>query len=165
MVVELKISSPAVVVEGETYTFELTVKNQSTKAGTLVEALLTIGISAATKSVTLITPQESSEYFGPGEIRSFYYDMSVPLGAYGTGIISAWVDDPDGNNLTSDTEDLTIISLANLYGVVTDTNTGDPIEAVKVIIDGETIYTNANGEYIFEGLRPGTYTISFEKEA
>lgn len=54
--------------------------------------------------------------------------------------------------------------VASLYGIVTDAETGYPIEGVKVTIDGLTTYTNASGAYAFEGLTPGGYTITFEKE-
>jgi len=57
-----------------------------------------------------------------------------------------------------------IPKLANLYGVVTDATTGAPIEGVKVAINGMVSYTSAGGGYAFEGLTPGTYTITFEKE-
>lgn len=53
---------------------------------------------------------------------------------------------------------------ANLHGVVYDAETGYPIEGVKVTIDGLVTYTNASGAYAFEGLTPGTYTITFEKD-
>ncbi len=54
--------------------------------------------------------------------------------------------------------------VAELYGTVTDAETGYPIEGVKVTIDGVVTYTNASGAYAFEGLAPGSYTITFEKE-
>lgn len=54
--------------------------------------------------------------------------------------------------------------VANLYGVVTDAQTGYPIEGVRVTIDGLVTYTNSSGAYAFEGLTPGSYTITFEKE-
>lgn len=54
--------------------------------------------------------------------------------------------------------------VANLYGVVTDAQTGYPISGVKVTIDGLTTYTNASGNYGFTGLSPGSYTITFEKD-
>lgn len=54
--------------------------------------------------------------------------------------------------------------VANLYGVVTDAETGYPIAGVKVTIDGLVTYTDANGRYAFEGLAPGSYTSTFEKE-
>lgn len=53
---------------------------------------------------------------------------------------------------------------ANLYGVVTDAQTGSPLSGVKVTIDGLVTYTDASGNYGFEGLAPGSYTITFEKE-
>ena len=54
--------------------------------------------------------------------------------------------------------------VANLYGVVTDAQTGYPLSGVKVTIDGLTTYTDASGNYGFTGLSPGSYTITFEKE-
>jgi len=53
---------------------------------------------------------------------------------------------------------------ANLYGVVTDAQTGYPIAGVKVTIDGLVTSTDSSGRYAFEGLTPGSYTITFEKE-
>lgn len=53
--------------------------------------------------------------------------------------------------------------VANLYGVVTDAATGLPINGVNVTINGLTTTTNANGEYAFEGLAPGSYVIEFSK--
>jgi len=54
--------------------------------------------------------------------------------------------------------------VANLYGVVTDAQTGLPLEGVKVSIDGLVTHTNSSGAYGFEGLTPGSYTITFEKD-
>ena len=53
--------------------------------------------------------------------------------------------------------------VANLYGVVTDAQTGDPLSGVKVSIDGFVTYTDASGNYGFTGLAPGAYTIEFSK--
>jgi len=53
--------------------------------------------------------------------------------------------------------------VATLYGVVTDADTGYPIEGVKVTINGLVTHTNSSGAYAFEGLTPGSYTITFEK--
>ena len=55
-------------------------------------------------------------------------------------------------------------AVANLYGQVTDAETGQPIQGVKVTIDGLVTYTNASGQYGFEGLTPGSHTITFEKD-
>lgn len=54
--------------------------------------------------------------------------------------------------------------VANLYGVVTDAETGSPLEGVKVTIDGLATYTNASGQYLIEGLTPGSYSVTFEKD-
>ena len=69
----------------------------------------------------------------------------------------------EGNNVLN--VGLTPIPVvASLYGVVTDIETGEPIGGVKVTIDGIVTYTNSSGEYAFDGLTPGAYTITFEKE-
>jgi len=54
--------------------------------------------------------------------------------------------------------------VANLYGVVTDAQTGYPLSGVKVTINGLTVYTNVSGAYAFGGLTPGSYVIQFSKE-
>lgn len=54
--------------------------------------------------------------------------------------------------------------VANLYGVVTDAQTGLPLSGVKVSIDGLVVFTDASGNYGFTGLTPGAYTITFEKD-
>ena len=53
--------------------------------------------------------------------------------------------------------------VANLSGTVTDADTGSRLRGVKVTIDGLVAYTGSLGQYAFEGLAPGGYTISFEK--
>ncbi len=69
----------------------------------------------------------------------------------------------EGNNVLN--VGLTPIPVvASLYGVVTDIETGESIGGVKVTIDGLVTYTNSSGEYAFEGLTPGGYTITFEKD-
>jgi len=54
--------------------------------------------------------------------------------------------------------------VANLYGVVTDAETGYPLSGVRVTIDGLVVFTDASGNYGFTGLTPGAYTITFEKD-
>lgn len=54
--------------------------------------------------------------------------------------------------------------IANLYGVVTDAETGYPVSGVKVSIDGLVTYTDASGNYGFTGLFPGSYVIQFSKD-
>ncbi|MBA7483250.1 hypothetical protein ES707_18761 [subsurface metagenome] len=70
----------------------------------------------------------------------------------------------EGNNVLN--ASLTPIPppVANLYGVVTDASTGYPLSGVKVTIDGLVTYTDASGNYGFEGLAPGSYEVRFEKD-
>ena len=53
--------------------------------------------------------------------------------------------------------------VANLYGVVTDAQTGYALQGVKVTLDGLVTYTDSLGRYAFDGLTPGGYTLTFEK--
>ena len=55
-------------------------------------------------------------------------------------------------------------SMANLYGLVTDIDTGLPIANARIDLDGFTAYSNGNGEYAFEGLTPGAYSGEVTKE-
>ena len=54
--------------------------------------------------------------------------------------------------------------LANLYGRVTDAETGNPVSGVLVNLNGLSLSTDSNGDYLFEELDPGSYSISFSKE-
>jgi len=54
--------------------------------------------------------------------------------------------------------------VANLFGVVGDADTGYALADVKVTIDGLVTYTDSLGRYLFEGLTPGSYTVTFEKD-
>lgn len=53
---------------------------------------------------------------------------------------------------------------ANLYGVVTDAVTGDPISGVLVVLDDMQVFTDAQGNYTFLDLDPGEYRLEFSKE-
>ncbi len=57
-----------------------------------------------------------------------------------------------------------VSALAHLSGLVTDGNTGYPLEGVKVTLDGQIKYTDIEGMYAFFDLEPGDYPIKFEKE-
>lgn len=54
--------------------------------------------------------------------------------------------------------------LANLYGLVTDAETGKVISGVLATLDGIQTYTGGNGNYAFTDLELGGYHIIFEKE-
>lgn len=53
---------------------------------------------------------------------------------------------------------------ANLYGMVTDAVTGEPIPGVLVSLNGLEIYTDASGNYTFADLEPREYVLQFSKE-
>ncbi|GAI65123.1 unnamed protein product [marine sediment metagenome] len=55
------------------------------------------------------------------------------------------------------------LPVANLYGQVTDAQTGYALQGVKVTLDGLVTYTDSLGRYAFDGLTPGGYTLTFEK--
>lgn len=54
--------------------------------------------------------------------------------------------------------------LANIYGKVTDAETGNPLSGVLVILDSMEILTNGNGDYTFAELETGEYSLQFSKE-
>ncbi|KKL18158.1 hypothetical protein LCGC14_2478330, partial [marine sediment metagenome] len=71
-----------------------------------------------------------------------------------------------GNNEVNTTMTSSVIapSLANLYGVITDNQSGNPISGVSVTVNGNTDLTDVNGRYSFEDLTIGSYVITLEKE-
>lgn len=54
--------------------------------------------------------------------------------------------------------------LSNLYGIVTDAETGNPIPDVLVTLDGMQTYTDGGGNYTFTNVDPGEYVLQFSKE-
>jgi len=54
--------------------------------------------------------------------------------------------------------------LANLYGVVTDADTGKKIKDVTVTLNGYSAITNTDGYYQFTNLEPDSYIAQFSKE-
>jgi hypothetical protein len=54
-------------------------------------------------------------------------------------------------------------SIATIKGVVTDASTRLPIPGVTVVLAGNSVNTDAGGNYVFDNITPGTYTISFTK--
>jgi len=54
--------------------------------------------------------------------------------------------------------------VANLYGVVTDAQTGYALPDVKVTLDSMVAYTDSSGYYSFDGLSVGAHSVKFEKD-
>jgi protocatechuate 3,4-dioxygenase beta subunit len=50
---------------------------------------------------------------------------------------------------------------ANLYGKVTDVQTGQPIEGIEVSFAEYYGITGSNGYYLIEGILPGGYEVAF----
>ena len=69
----------------------------------------------------------------------------------------------EGNNMLN-VGLVPVPAVANLYGVVTDAETGFVLSGVKVTIDGLVTYTDLNGTYAFEALTPGSYSVEFSKD-
>jgi len=55
------------------------------------------------------------------------------------------------------------LPVANLYGVVTDAETGYVLQGVKVTLDSLVAYTDSSGYYSFTGLSVGAHSVKFEK--
>ncbi|MBA7634332.1 hypothetical protein ES703_41916 [subsurface metagenome] len=54
--------------------------------------------------------------------------------------------------------------LATVYGLVIDTETGEPLADVLVSLNDQVTSTDADGYYELVGIEPGTYSITFQKE-
>lgn len=54
--------------------------------------------------------------------------------------------------------------LANLYGKVTDAQTGAVLPGVLVSLDGMQAYTDGGGNYVLSEIEPGGYVATFSKE-
>lgn len=50
---------------------------------------------------------------------------------------------------------------ANLYGQVTNSLTGQPIEGIEVSLAEYFAVTQPNGYYLIEGITPGGYEVTF----
>jgi len=50
-----------------------------------------------------------------------------------------------------------------LTGVVTDADTGKPIQGVNVAIAGLSALTDSKGSYTINNITPGTYPVTFAK--
>lgn len=90
------------------------------------------------------------------------YVISFTKGGYIMG--STDVTLVEGNNELNVSLTPIAAPVANLYGVVTDAETGLALAGVKVTIDDQVAYTDSNGAYAFVGLSPSSYTITFEKD-
>ncbi len=93
----------------------------------------------------------------PEELKVSPALVIVPVGLAGLGILAlaamAWAAPPTPPP-----------GKANLYGVVSDAVTGEPISGVLVTLNGIETLTDAGGNYIFEDLDPGEYALQFSKE-
>lgn len=51
--------------------------------------------------------------------------------------------------------------MANLYGKVTDTQTGQAIQGIQVSFNGYSGVTESDGYYLVESITPGKYEVTF----
>jgi hypothetical protein len=51
--------------------------------------------------------------------------------------------------------------MANLYGKITDAQTGQPVEGIEVSFAGYYGVTETNGYYLIEDILPGGYEVAF----
>jgi len=100
------------LVEGKSYTIKVNVTNRSTKVGQPWEARLRVVTSAAVDSVVLLSSQERSYDFAPGEAHSFDFPINVPVNTGGkSGAIAVEVLDPLGSVIASGSDIIQIASL------------------------------------------------------
>ena len=142
----------ALTVEpGRTYEVKVIVRNNSTKGGVPSEAILGIGISAGTTEYTIIAPRVDRKSFTAGQTLTFNYTMSIPTGLGGlSGLITVWVETPDGVGLVSAIEYFDIHLPFSIQGKVFDIITNAPLSDVAVTLDGIVITrTDSSGKYSF----------------
>lgn len=108
--------SPLSVDEGRTYSVRVTVTNASTKGGVPWEARLGLRTRASGNGEVFIPTTDESALFAAGESKAFTYTMTIPWMGAGSGVIDAVVTSPPGGILASDTEPLTIVAVAIVYG-------------------------------------------------
>jgi uncharacterized membrane protein len=97
-----------------------------------------------------------------------YFSLEVPPGYYSVAFEKQGYGGKEmGVTLSAGQQKQLNVSLvsikAELYGQVTDADTGQPLSGVKVSIDSLSVYTDAAGMYGFTNLEPGTYDVKFEK--
>lgn len=110
-------NSPVSLLEGESYIVQVIVTNATTKAGVPWEATLGVATYADGAVVYFYTSVSRDEYFSPGETRTFNYPLNVPMGQGGeSGKVWAWVSDPAGIQLGRTNEEITIETIAIIYG-------------------------------------------------
>ena len=51
---------------------------------------------------------------------------------------------------------------ANLYGKVTNAQTGKAIQGIEVSFNGYAGVTQSNGSYLIENINPGAYAVTFQ---
>ena len=166
------VPAPLTLNEGVTYTVMATVTNKTIIDGEPGEADLETWVSAAADMTELIPSDIFPQYYLPGAIMYFSSPLSIPMGLAGaTGGIVATVFDLSNNQLASAIKSLVVrespLPADGLYGVVTDAETGAPLESVWVTIAApyeQAVITDANGYYTFPDLAPGSYTVYFNKE-
>ena len=89
------------------------------------------------------------------------YFITFDKAGYQGGAMSILLQ--EGDNILNVQMVLITTPEATLVGQVTDVSTGQPINQVKVTLDSLVGYTDASGQYSFEGLEPGTYDMMLEK--
>lgn len=99
----------AELTEGESYLVRVTITNQSTMAGTPVEATFEVTVYGEGAIAYLFPSVATSEPFSAGQTRAFDYPLNIPSGYGGqSGRVWAAVRDPAGAELTSVFVDITI---------------------------------------------------------
>jgi uncharacterized membrane protein len=129
--------------------------------GTVTDADTDLPISGVT--ITVGSSQTSTNGSGQYEIDADpgSYNVTFSKAGYQGGSMSISLQ--EGDNVLNVQMIPTGSPQAALIGQVTDADTGQPISQVKVTLGTLVTYTNSSGQYSFEGLNPGNYSVSFEK--
>lgn len=81
------------------------------------------------------------------------------------GIVACSHDDPDYSNVTPPT----VASVASTIGGIVSDKSGDVIVGANVTLEGngteaKSVKTGNDGVYLFEDVKPGSYTVSVEAD-
>lgn len=90
---------------------------------------------------------------------------SQPVTTVAAGITPTSTPDSGGGGGSDDDDDdggSMPCPPGEIVGIVSDQCSGQPVGAVQVLINGETVTTDGTGHYSRSGLAPGTYNISVQ---
>lgn len=127
--------------------------------GVVTDAYTALPIAGVKVTIDgLVTYTDSSGAYGFKGLDLGIYSISFVAVGYPILIRSILLHKGDNKR------DITLSAVPGiLYGVITDSKTGQPIQGVQVTIDGINVYTDASGQYTFDKIALGSYILAVMK--